>query len=201
MSQQINLYRPIFRKQTKVFSALAIAQALGLMIVAIALAHTYLYLRTNIVEIEARQSAQRLKSELEQLKVLAGGETPAERAKALAERKKALEATIAARTQALEAFEAGVLGQAEGPARQLRALARLSLDGIWLTRIQFAEGSGEVSIGGRALQPDLVARYVERLRSDAAFADYEFSGLEITRNPAAKFVEFKLFSGEPEGTK
>lgn len=199
MSQQINLYRPIFRKQTKVFSAVAMAQALGFMVLAIAVAYGYLFLRTDVLQIETRQSAQQLKAELERLKILAGGDTPAERAKALAERRKNLEASIAARTQALAAFESGVLGHAEGPAKQLRALARLSLEGVWLTRIQFAEGSGELSLGGRATRPELVARYLERLRRDPVFADQEFSGLEITR--AANLVDFKLSSGEAEPAK
>lgn len=209
MSQQINLYRPIFRKQSKVFSALALAQALGLMVLAIAVAYTYLTMRTDVLEIEARQSGQRLKGELERLKILAGGETPAEREKVLAERRKILQVTLDARTQALDALESGALGHAEGPASQLRALARLSLDGVWLTRIQFGESSGDILIGGRALQPELVARYVERLRSDPAFASQEWSGLEIKRSAApdktgaaaAASVDFTVSSGEREPAK
>ena len=198
MSQQINLYHPAFRKQPKVFSALTLAQALGCIIAAIVAAYAYLFLQAGVLEVQTRQSAQQLKIELERLKV-SGGATPAERAKLLAERKKSLETTIAARAQALEALQAGTRGQAEGHARTLSALARLSVEGMWLTRVQLADGGTEMSLAGRATRPELVARYVERLRSDTVLGEQAFTGLEITRHPS--YVEFTLSSGEREVKK
>ena len=85
MSQQINLYQPAFRKQPKPFSARTLAQALGCVIAAIVGAYGYLFLQSGVLEIQARQSAQQLKSELERLKV-SGGTSPAERLKLFADR-------------------------------------------------------------------------------------------------------------------
>jgi hypothetical protein len=198
VSQQINLYQPAFRKQPKPFSARTLAQALGCVIAAIVAAYGYLFLQSGVLEIQARQSAQQLKSELERLKV-SGGTSPAERLKLFADRKKAVEAAIAGRSQALEALQAGTLGQAEGHAKALRALARLSVEGVWLTRVEVADGGTEMSLAGRATRPELVARYVERLRADAMLGEQAFTGLEITRHPT--YVEFKLSSGEREAKK
>ena len=193
MSQQINLYSPIFRKQRKVFSALTMLQAFALIAVVVAVFSYWISLQTSVLEIRAAESVRQLKSELERLKAYGAGESPAERAKALADRKKALEASLASQTQALAAFDSGALGRAEGYSELLRALARTSMEGVWLTRIQFAEGGGELSITGRATRADLVPAYLERLRSQKALRGQEFSRLEITRGPP---VEFVLSAGE-----
>lgn len=200
MSQQINLYSPLFRKQQKVFSATTMLQGVGLIAVVVAVFYYALTLQSSLLEIRAADSSQQLKGELERLKAYGGGgESPAERAKALAERKKALEAGLAGQTLALKAFESGALGRTEGYAPLLRALARVSVEGVWLTRIQVAEGTGELSLSGRATRAELVPAYLERLRSEQALRGQTFARLEIVRvatPKAAAFVEFALFAGE-----
>jgi Tfp pilus assembly protein PilN len=193
VSQQINLYSPIFRKQPKVFSALTMVQAFALIVVVVAVFSYSISLQSSVLEIRTAESARQLKSELERLKAYGAGESPAERAKTLADRKKALEASLASQRQALAAFDSGALGRAEGYSELLRALARTSMEGVWLTRIQFAEGGGELSITGRATRADLVPAYLERLRAQEALRGQEFSRLEITRGPP---VEFALSAGE-----
>jgi len=205
VSQQINLYSPLFRKQAKVFSAAAMLQGLGLIVVVVGVLFYVISLQSSLLEIRAADSGRQLKGELERLKAHGARESPAERAKALAERKKALEASLASQTQALAAFESGTLGRTEGYSDLLRALARISMEGVWLTRVQFAEGSGELSLTGRATRPELVPAYLERLRSDETLSTQAFTRLEITRSeapPAAKgapgvpFVEFLLSAAE-----
>ena len=76
MSQQINLYSPLFRKQKKVFSAVAIAQAMGLVVVFIAVFYFYVAGQTSLLEIRAVDSGRQLQSDLERLKVSASSESP-----------------------------------------------------------------------------------------------------------------------------
>jgi Tfp pilus assembly protein PilN len=206
VSQQINLYSPIFRKQEKVFSATTMLQGFVLIVVVVTVFFYSISLQSSVLEIRAAESGRQLKSELERLKAYGAGESPAERAKALAERKKTLDASLASQTQALAALDSGALGRAQGYSELLRALARVSMEGVWLTRIQFAEGGGELSIAGRATRADLVPVYLERLRSEAALRGQQFSRLEVTRPAAAPkagatFVEFMLSSGEAESPK
>jgi len=206
VSQQINLYSPLFRKQAKVFSAATMLQGLGLIVAVAGVLFYVISLQSSLLEIRAADSGRQLKGELERLKAYGARESPAERAKALAERKKALEASLAGQTQALAAFDAGTLGRTEGYSDLLRALARISMEGVWLTRVQFAEGSGELSLTGRATRAELLPAYLERLRSDDALRGQAFSRLEVTRPappppapgapPVAPFVEFVLSSGE-----
>lgn len=194
MSQQINLYSPIFRKQTKVFSATTMLQGLGLIVLVVAVFYYYMSAQSSLLELRAAESGRQLKSELERLKVYGASDSPAERVKALAERKKALEDTLARQGQALQALKEGSFGRNEGYSGMLRALARVSVEGVWLTRVEFAEGSGELSLAGRALRADLVPAYLARLRVDPALRKQEFARLEVTR-AAPAFVEFTLSSG------
>jgi hypothetical protein len=200
MSQQINLYSPIFRKQTKVFSAATMLQGALLVAVIVAAAYVYLSLQTSVLEIRAAQSATELRSELERLKTYTVREAPEARAKSLAERKKALEATLQASTQTLQALEAGGIGRAEGYSELLRALARVSVQGVWLTRVHFAEDGGELSLAGRASRAELVAAYLERLRSEPELRGREFARLDMKRGAAEKgarpYVEFVLSSSD-----
>ena len=205
MSQQINLYSPIFRKQTKVFSAATMLQGLGLIALVIAVFYYYMSAQSSLLERRAGQSAQELKSELERLKVYGARESPAERLKMLAERKKALEERLSTHTQALDGLKTGAFGRSEGYSGMLRALARVSVEGVWLTRVEFSEGGGELSLAGRALRADLVPAYLAQLRKDPLLRAQEFARLEVTRPapvaaaagapPPPGFVDFTLSSG------
>lgn len=205
MSQQINLYSPIFRKQTKVFSATTMLQGLGLIVLVVAVFYYYMSAQSSLLELRTAESGQQLTSELERLKVYGAHESPAERLKALAERKKELEATLGTHAQALEGLKAGAVGRSEGYSGMLRALARVAVEGVWLTRVDFSEDSGELSLAGRALRADLVPTYLARLRADPSLRAQAFTRLEVTRPapappaagapPAPTFVEFTLSSG------
>ena len=206
MSQQINLYNPIFRKQKKVFSSTTMVQAFALIVIVVTVFYYSIALQTSVLEIRAAESGRQLKAELERLKAYGAGESPAERAKLLADRRKALETALTANTQALSAFDSEA-GRAEGYAEVLRALARVSVDGVWLTRINFARGKGEVSIAGRATRPELVPAYLERLRGEQALRGRDFSRLEVTRATAKsdaaaapRSVEF-ILSSAPAAAK
>lgn len=200
MSQQINLYSPLFRKQKKIFSGVAMAQATALVVVGVLAFYAYVSLQTSLLEIRVVDSGQRVRAEIERLKVYSTTESPEVRAKALAEQKKKLEAALAERTRTVQALAESGLGRSDGYSASLRALARLSMQGVWLTRVQFAEREGEVALVGLATHPELVAAYLERLRKEEALRGQAFSRLDI-RRPATPerpgVVEFTLSSAAP----
>ena len=126
MSQQINLYSPIFRKQQKVFSATTMLQGVaadrrGRRRVLL------LHCRAELAAADPRRRHRRgsCKSELERLKAYGAGDSPAERAKALAERARSPRSRAGERTtQALAAFESDALGRTEGYSRGCCARSR-----------------------------------------------------------------------------
>lgn len=204
MSQQINLYSPLFRKQKKVFSAVAMLQAMGLVVAAVTAFFVYVSLQTSLLEIRVADSAERLRGELERLKVYSASESPEVLARKLAEQRKKLEAALAERNRTAQALAETGLGRSEGYSGALRALARLAIDGLWLTRVRFADKEGEVALAGRALRPELVATYLERLRAEEALQGQAFARLEIRRaasQPRPGVVEFTLSSNPRQERK
>lgn len=212
MSQQINLYDPAFRKPRKLLSAAAILQGTALVVLLIGVLSFYLSAQTLRLERRAEESAQRLNTELERLKVSAAGQSPQERARLLAERRKVLEAQLAEYDAALRVLEPAPAAGRTGYSGLMRALAGLSMDGVWLTRIELGEApDSPVSIAGRATRPELVAAYLARLRKSEALSGQQFATLQITRAaaPAAQaggasapgFVEFVLSSAHREARK
>jgi hypothetical protein len=199
MSQQINLYSPLFRKQKKVFSALAMLQAIALVVAAVAGFYVYVSLESSLLELRVAESETQLRGELERLKAYSAGDTP-ETVKALGERRKTLEATLAERHRTAQALAESGLGRDAGYSEPLRALARVSMQGLWLTRIQFSDKDGEVAIAGRATRPELVASYLERLRGEEALHGQAFARLEIRRTAkeAPGTVDFLLSSAPQE---
>ena len=84
----------------------------------------------------------------------------------------------------------------------LRAFSRQSLDGLWLTAFTIT-GAGELEISGRALRPDLVPAYIQRLNEEEVLAGRSFARFEMSRPEMpgekklpAPFLEFTLATRE-----
>jgi hypothetical protein len=107
--------------------------------------------------------------------------------------------------EAITALKGGAFGEREGFAGYLRAFSRQSLDGLWLTG--FTISGSDVELRGRALRPDLVPAYLQRLSSEDVLTGRSFARLDMNRpelKPAAEkkpaqaapFVEFSLATRE-----
>jgi hypothetical protein len=184
MSQQINLFSPLFRKQKKLFTAVAMAQAVGFMIVALALFYGYARFQVGHLERQLAVSDGQLKGALEKIKALPGANSGSEEEKKLDLQIAELDAKLAATEQLIA--QSGDGERARSYIEPLRALARQRLDGVWLTSISLAGDAGDLSLSGRALQAALVPQYIEHLRRDEAMNGRRFSTLAIERRPPAK---------------
>ena len=81
----------------------------------------------------------------------------------------------------------------------LSAFARQSFSGIWLTGLRVAAAGQDVVLEGRAVRPELVPNYLQRLNQEDVMQGHAFAELEIRRPEAAdkaqgqaRFVEFRL---------
>jgi hypothetical protein len=88
-----------------------------------------------------------------------------------------------AETVALEAvaarLDAGLLGRTTGFTPQLRALARGSTDGLWLTGIRLDNAGAQIALEGKALDAARVPALIERLRRSPQFAGTAFATIEL----------------------
>jgi len=206
LSQQINLYSPLFRKQKKLFTALAMVHALVLVLVAFMILYVYARFQVTTLARQVRATDEQVRAGLERVKTMPGAPVALDD-KQLDARIAELEARLQATQQLLG--QAGLARAGSGYAEPLRALARLRVEGVWLTSVSLLGEPGELSLAGRALRAELVPRYIDRLTRDPALRGRRFATLAIERDAPAKAgdgsaapppesVAFRLSSSTPE---
>jgi hypothetical protein len=211
VSQQINLFNPVFLKKTKLFSAVTMAQTLALIgVVLVALGFLYAS-RLVHVRKDADEAAARLKAAQVQLTQMVDRTKPKPMDKSTEDAIKLAEDRLRAARQVLDFVNKGDLGNTQGFAEFFRAFSRSSTQGIWLTGFSLLDGGRSLEIRGRALQPTMVPTYLAELRRESVFKGKSFGSLELSIpqiQPAAKgvvavktavempYVEFTLRSSD-----
>lgn len=206
MSQQINLFNPIFKQQKKYLSAVTMAQALALILIGVLAMGGYTSYRSNRLQAEANVVAGQLASAEKQLQKVEIEYAPRQRSRALEMEIKNTEAELESLQKVGDILRGGDLGNTDGYADYLRAFARQILDGIWLTGFAIHGAGTEIGLQGRALHPELVSAYINRLRREPVLQGKSFSALEMqvpqatAANPATQpseapaYIEFSLQS-------
>lgn len=199
--QQVNLYNAAFEKRRELLSlpGLAVAWSGALVLVVAVLA--LLSMRsTSLQEQLARETSERAAAQ-SQLTQLTAQIASRKLSPAQAEELKNLEADLANRKQVMHTLGDGVIGDTKGFSEYLIAFARQSFDGLWLTGLSVANAGRDVVVEGRALAPDSVPNYVQRLNRELVMRGHVFSELQMSR-PEEKsadktqstpaFIEFRL---------
>jgi hypothetical protein len=199
MSQQINLFNPVFLKQKKHFSALAMLQALALVLTGMAALHGYGIWQIGKLERVFADAERELSERRARVLRISKEFSPQGRNKQLEDEVVRVEGILRRRQELLSELKTGAGGNVEGFSRYLSALARQSIQGVWLTSIAFGGQANELVIKGRALNGELVPPYVSSLGKDPALAGRPVSALQLSArtDAAAKsgpgsFVEFTL---------
>jgi cell division protein FtsB len=188
--QQINLYQPIFRREKKVFSALAMAQVAGAVLVMLLLAWAWgAWQAGRLTEDVAALKRQRdtQARQLEQLKQRYAVTTPSV---ALEQEKNRLAQMQAARADALRVLGSSVGGNRQGFSRHLAALARRPVPGVWFSSVQLDGGGARLALKGHALRPQLVPQWMQAIAAETEFAKREFE--VFTLSGTAGRVDFEL---------
>lgn len=179
MTRQINLYNPALRPRREWLTGYSLLKAIGVMIVLLGLYGGVLHRQNQQLSEEAsrvvveigRQQAElaRLDEDLAQRKV--SGETQAALQRA--------EAALLGRQRVREALESGALGSAEGFAEFLRAFARQTQEGLWMTGLQMAEGGRNITLQGRTLNPDQIPGYIRGLNGEPTLRGRSFEAMSV----------------------
>jgi hypothetical protein len=181
VSQQINLFNPIFLKQKKIFTALPMAEALG-VIVAGALLLTW-YAGRSVAELEQSAAAGKaLLAGREQRLVKANAQfAPRAKNTALATELAQAEAERKALQDVAMVLKGGVLGNTAGYAEYFRAFSRQNVNGLWLTGLTISGAGNDIGVQGRAMQPTLIPNYIARLTGERVMHGKTFATLDIGR--------------------
>jgi len=197
VSQQINLYNPAFEKKKNPFAARSMAQALGLVIAALAVVCAYALIQTRSAERTALQLDEQLKAQRDQLAGLSQLplRTPS---KALEAEVAKLEAEVNARQTSLQALATGELGNTAGFSEFFAALGRQAVPGVWLTSVTIRESGNELLVQGRALRADLMPAFLRGLSKEPVMRGRRVTELKLTARSGEKgredggHIEFSL---------
>jgi hypothetical protein len=187
VSQQINLFSPIFLTQKKYFSAVTMAQGLGLVVLGSLLFFAYVYFQNAGLGKQAADTTRRLAQEQSRLERIGTEYAPRAKSRLLQQEIERAEAELKARGEVLQ-----------------------TISGLWLTG--FSIKGNDMEIRGRALQADLVPAYIQGLKRETVMQGKAFATLQMALPkaeatgkdvPAAapRYVEFTLQSSEPGGAK
>ena len=213
MSQQINLFNPIFLKQKKVFSAVNMVDAMAALIVGVAVFYAYASIETLNLDRQSVETARQYHQAKVRLAETSARYAPKKIDAGLAAEVNDLQARLNARKAMLDSLGIGLLAEGVSYAEYMRVLARQSLAGLWLTGFKVGSGGADMEISGRALQPDLVPSYIHRLNRERAMHGRAFDSLSMTQHegtlpadaarPAAapssyRYTEFRLGSSYAE---
>ena len=153
MAQQINLFNPIFLKQKKYFSAVTMLQALALLLAGIVAFYGYAFHESRTLARVADDTRKQLQSQSEQIGKLTREFSPQGQSKLLEEEVARMSARLKQRQELLAMLRTGGLGNTDGFARYLSALARQTVPGVWLTGFTIGGDEAELQLTGRCCIP------------------------------------------------
>ena len=190
MSQQINLFSQVFLKKRKqIFSTVTMLQALGLIIAGSVLLYGYLVYQYNALTKQAAETEKILASEQARLTKFTSEYAPQQASAQLEKDIKKAEAQLKARQEMVESLKrGGAIGSTEGYSEYMRAFARQSVSGLWLTGFDIIGAGSEMAIIGRTMSPELVPVYVQRLSREPVMKGRQFASLRISLPQQAKSV-------------
>ncbi|HZP88032.1 MAG TPA: PilN domain-containing protein [Burkholderiales bacterium] len=180
MSQQINLFNPIFLKQKRHFSALAMAQALALVLLGVLAMYAYEVRQNRTLAGVLAKADEQLDQRRSQITRFGTEFSTQGASRALANELSAAESRLAQRTSLLDDVKTGVGGDVQGYSRYLTALARQTMPGVWLTGLDIGGKSSALVIKGRALDSALVPAYMRALNRAAPLSGRRVDELRLS---------------------
>jgi len=199
--QQINLFNPAFLdKRGSLSLKRALMGWLAVALLSIAFAG-YAGMRNRQLAQQEREVTDKVNAAQADIQRLAGQVAGRKQDPHIAAEIARLESEITGRDEVMAVLKGGALGDTTGFSEHLRAFARQSFEGVWLTGLQIAARGQDVAVEGRALRAEQVPSYLRRLNSESVMQGHPFSEL-MMQAPAADpddkigarppYIEFRL---------
>ncbi len=181
MIQQVNLYRPIFRKQEKKFSAVAMLQAGAAVLVGVIVIFGVMFWQVGNLREEVRQTDKQLQTAMKRLDDASRNFGPGAKSKSLEDEVASLEKQVAMRLRMRDLLTRGLFSNTSGYSDYFVAFARQHVPGIWLTGFDITGAGEDMRLQGRTVNPAQVPRYVQRLSAEQVLAGREFQVFVMSR--------------------
>jgi len=200
MSQQINLFNPVFLKQKKHFSALTMLQALLLIVIGSMLFYGYAMYQVKLLAKQTAEMNTRYESEQKRLVNYINEFSPQRAQQLLSDELQTVEAQASQQEALLATLRSGAIGNTQGYSEYLRAFARQTIKGLWLTAFNINGDGAQMSLHGAAVNPRLLPEYIQRMNREPVMRGKSFAALQmklpeaVNNQPVAGYVEFSLRS-------
>lgn len=203
MSQQINLFNPIFLKQRKYFSLLTMSQALGMIVMGSLLIYGYALYQVAQLGLQSEESARRFKGEQLRLARYKSEFSPQHANLELQAEVRRLEKELAEQAKVVDTLKSGSVGNTTGYSQYMRAFSRQAVQGLWLTGFKVTGDAAQISLSGGVLDPELLPIYIQRLGREQAMRGKSFSNLQMQQasnepgkegTSASRYVKFTIHS-------
>lgn len=180
MSQNINLFNPAFRKPRQLLALAVVAQCLGITLAALFGYHYYIQQQLGGLAAELAVAEKLLRTQGGFVDKLKEKPVPPVTEAQLDAEIVQLETELKLAEESIEAVRGDAIGSRQGFAEYLRAFSRQAVGGLWLTGFNIG-GRGELELRGRALSPDLLPSYIQRLNRERVLAGRNIARLELNR--------------------
>ncbi|MDO9150385.1 MAG: PilN domain-containing protein [Methylotenera sp.] len=188
MNQQINLVNIALIKQKPFLTLNSVAAVLATLVLILLAYYTYSQKEISTLSLQRQQVADDLIKTQNEVKALALLHAPQEIDASLEKLVTKLEQKIKVQQQILEILSHSTNTPDNSYAALMRAFARQSIEGLWLTGFSVDSQTDTLNIQGRALQSDLVPQYINRLSNEPALKGKLFSGLSISLPKADNLI-------------
>lgn len=178
--QQINLYQPELKPQRAIFPAIRMLQVLGLFVLVLVALSAYTWWQVQPLHARKAQAQQNLAAATTQVEQMRAQYPPPQRDESLVVNLAARRAALEQTREIVVRLESGAFGSVTGLSPYLTGFARQHVDGTWLTGVRVLRGGAALALEGRALRPELVPAYLERLSEESVFSGKSFSELQLS---------------------
>lgn len=194
MSQQINLFNPVFMRQGKYFSAVTMLQALAMIIVGMLLFYFYAVHQVQSLTSQLAETKKRYVDGQAKLQRYTAEFSPEEANRLMDSKVSEAEEKLAAQSHLLEILKNGALGNVSGYSEYMGAFARQAVSGLWLSSFTIVGDGTQISISGSVLSPELLPVYVGKLGQEPSMHGKSFASLQMRRRNDSNAIEFTLLS-------
>ncbi len=200
MSQQINLFNPVFLKQKKHFSAVTMLQALLLIVLGSMLFYGYAVYQVKMLAKQTAEMNIRYEAEQKRMVNYINEFSPQRAQQLLNDELQMVEVQASQQEALLTTLKSGAFGNTQGYSEYLRAFARQTVKGLWLTGFNIGGDGAQLSLHGAVVNPQLLPEYIQRMNREPVMRGKTFAALQMklpdaaNNQPPLGYVLFSLRS-------
>ena len=178
-------------------------QALGLIVLGSGLVYGYAWYQVKSLTAQNRETSKGYDAQQAKLSQYMAEFSPQKSGQLLEDALKSTEAKLAAQNELSASLKSVGVGNTTGYSEYMRAFARQTVSGLWLTSFDIkGVDPTQMSISGAVLSPELLGAYIRRLNQEPVMRGISFASLQMQRDSnEERYVAFTLQSVEVEADK